>query len=76
MTTRVELAVDGMHCASCGLLIDEAVEELPGVNVCTTDVRRRRARVELDPTVITVGEVAAAIAELGYRALPLAREHG
>ncbi|MFP5377090.1 MAG: heavy-metal-associated domain-containing protein [Acidimicrobiia bacterium] len=26
-----ELRVDGMHCASCGMLIDDAVEDLPGV---------------------------------------------
>lgn len=76
MTSRVEVSIEGMHCAGCGLLIDETVEELPGVTACATDVRRRRARVELDPTVITVGDVAATISELGYRAVPLAGEHG
>ena len=67
-TTTVELTVEGMHCASCGLLIDDTVEDLEGVATCSTDVRRRTTRVELDPTVVTAPEVAAAIAALGYRA--------
>lgn len=71
-TTTIELTVEGMHCASCGLLIDDTVEDLEGVATCTTDVRRRTTRVGLDPTVVTASEVAAAIAALGYRARTLA----
>ncbi len=29
--TRLELAVSGMRCSTCGLLIDDALEDLPGV---------------------------------------------
>ena len=29
-------AVGGMHCASCGLLVDDFVEEVPGVASSTT----------------------------------------
>ena len=66
-------AVDGMHCASCGLLIDDYVEDLPGVASSTTDVPSSRtvvalaAGADVDPAVI-----AAAIAEAGYEARPLA----
>ncbi|MGH9157683.1 MAG: heavy-metal-associated domain-containing protein [Acidimicrobiales bacterium] len=31
--------VAGMHCASCGLLIDDALDELTGVRTCATDAR-------------------------------------
>ena len=69
-------AVDGMHCASCGLLIDDYVEDVPGVASSTTDVPSGR-------TVVTVAEgadvdpaaIADAIAEAGYPACPLAT-HG
>jgi copper chaperone CopZ len=66
------VAVGGMHCPSCGLLIDEVVEELPGVASSTTDVRAGRTVVRpvvdgggatLDPVV-----VLDAIRELGYSA--------
>ena len=66
MTATRELPVGGMHCASCGLLIDEAVEELQGVRRCSTEVRRGRARVEYDPAVTTLEVIASAIAGLGY----------
>lgn len=70
--TRVELAVRGMHCASCGLLIDDAVEELPGVIRVHTDTRTDRTTVELDGTGVGVDEVIAAIAAEGYVASVLA----
>lgn len=59
------------HCASCGLLIDDLVEELPGVAVSTTHVPSGRTVVacadgaDLDPAA-----VAAAIAEAGFRPVP------
>ena len=66
-------AVDGMHCASCGLLVDDFVEEVPGVASSTTHVPRGRTVVALaegadvDPAAVT-----AAIAEAGYQARPWA----
>ncbi|MFF3863928.1 heavy-metal-associated domain-containing protein [Streptomyces sp. NPDC002209] len=70
MTTRMEFAVTGMHCNSCGLLIDDEVEELPGVTSSTTDVRTERTVVELTGP-IPAERIVAAIAEAGYCATPL-----
>ena len=64
-------AVSGMHCASCGLLIDDAVEELEGVERCQTDSRRGRTVVSADPALATVAEIVAAIAAAGFRAEPV-----
>jgi copper chaperone CopZ len=69
----IVLDVAGMHCPSCGLLIDETVEELPGVVSSATDVRAGRTLVRLtadatpDPSTII-----EAIAEVGYSAVPAA----
>lgn len=65
----VVLGISGMHCASCGLLIDEAVEDLPGVARSQTDMRAERTVVELDGTGAGVPEVIAAIEAEGYQAL-------
>ncbi|MGQ0465248.1 MAG: heavy-metal-associated domain-containing protein [Sporichthyaceae bacterium] len=62
------LAVTGMHCASCGMLIDEAVEDLAGVRRSHTDTRTERTVVELDGTGATPTDVIAAIEAEGYRA--------
>ncbi|MFD7782248.1 heavy-metal-associated domain-containing protein [Streptomyces nojiriensis] len=68
MTTRMEFAVTGMHCNSCGLLIDDEVEELPGVTSSTTDVRKERTIVDLTAP-IEPDAIVAAIAEAGYEAV-------
>lgn len=63
-------AVTGMHCASCGLLIDDTVEELSGVERCETDSRRGRTVVRADLAATSTAEIVAAIAEAGYTATP------
>lgn len=65
-TTELRLAVTGMHCISCGLLIDEVVEELEGVTRSATDTRQNTTAVTFDPTLVTVDDITAAIAEVGY----------
>lgn len=62
-----EFTVKGMHCGSCGMLIDEAVEELAGVKSSQTDVRAGLTKVEHDATV-TSEQIAGAIVHVGYSA--------
>jgi Cu+-exporting ATPase len=68
--------VEGMHCASCGLLIDDVVEELPGVSASRTDVPRARTVVSLTEPLTAgrheiVDRILAAIADAGYPARPI-----
>ncbi|KOU18390.1 hypothetical protein ADK49_13015 [Streptomyces sp. WM6349] len=37
-----------MHCTSCGLLIDDELEDLPGVRSASTDTRTGRSIVRLE----------------------------
>ncbi|MGW7098785.1 heavy-metal-associated domain-containing protein [Streptomyces sp. NPDC054838] len=66
-TIRMTFAVTGMHCNSCGLLIDDEVEELAGVASSTTDVRRERTVVDLT-RALPAEQITAAIAGAGYGA--------
>ncbi|MGW6708970.1 heavy-metal-associated domain-containing protein [Streptomyces sp. NPDC054956] len=69
---RVTLLVEGMHCTSCGLLIDDELEELPGVRSARTDVRAGRTVVvlEADAVVDPAALVAAVRAAGEYTARP------
>ncbi|MFE6835057.1 heavy-metal-associated domain-containing protein [Streptomyces sp. NPDC057705] len=67
MTLRLEFTVSGMHCTSCGLLIDDEIEELPGVSASTTNLRTERTVVELDRP-IPAEQIIEAIATAGYTA--------
>jgi copper chaperone CopZ len=57
-----------MHCASCGLLIDDTLEDLPGVIRAQTNMRQARTTVQLDPDRCTPEQLVAAIGEAGYTA--------
>lgn len=61
-------AVTGMHCASCGLLIDDAVEDVDGVQRSQTDARRGRTVVTVTSATATADAIVAAIVEAGYQA--------
>jgi copper chaperone len=61
-------AVDGMHCGSCGMLIDDTLADLDGVLTSTTSFRTRTSVVEVDPGRVEADQVIAAIGEAGYTA--------
>jgi copper chaperone CopZ len=67
-TTTHVFRVEGMHCGSCALLIDDTLEDLPGVRDTQTTIKAGRATVELDLTHNGPEDVIATITELGYRA--------
>jgi copper chaperone len=60
--------VDGMHCGSCSLLIDDALEDLPGVSDSHTEVKSGRSTVQLDTSLTDTREVIDTITGLGYAA--------
>ncbi|WP_051814678.1 cation transporter [Streptomyces iakyrus] len=69
----VVLQVEGMHCSSCGLSIDDELEEVPGVRSARTDVRSGRStiRLEEEATVDTDALVAAVRRAGEYTAQPV-----
>jgi copper chaperone CopZ len=68
MTTHV-FRVEGMHCGSCALLIDDTLEDLPGVHRTQTSRTQARTTVDLDLTITSPADIVAAITELGYTAV-------
>lgn len=65
---RQQLKVQGMHCASCAMLIDEELEELDGVREASTSYVKQKTEVEFDEGVVGIGAIIAKVAELGYSA--------
>lgn len=68
---RNTFTIEGMHCASCSLLIDEILEDLHGVQRSATSLRKRRTVVDFDPATCTTDAILAAIADAGYTAAQL-----
>lgn len=68
--TRLVLAIEGMHCSSCGLLIDDELEDIPGVRSSHTDVKTGRTTLHLEEGAnVDVAVLVAAVEQAGdYRA--------
>jgi len=64
-TRTVTLAIEGMHCASCGLLVDDCMEDVEGVVSSRTDVKAGRCVAVVDDGV-SDDAVLAAVVEAGY----------
>lgn len=71
MTRTLSFDVDGMHCASCALLIDEVLEDLPGVSASRTSRPQGRSDVDVTDDQVSQAQIIEAIEELGYRAKPV-----
>lgn len=67
---QLTLKIDGMHCVSCGLNIDGAVEELPGVFKSQTDYARGQTRVDYDSQQVSPAQIRTTIEKIGYQTTP------
>ncbi len=65
---REELVIEGMHCGSCAMNIDEELEELEGVSEAKTSYRKQTTDVIFDETRTNVEAIQRTIQALGYEA--------
>ncbi|CAN3130187.1 heavy metal translocating P-type ATPase [Mycobacterium sp. smrl_JER01] len=64
--TTLELAIDGMTCASCATRVEKKLNKLDGVTA-TVNFATEKARVEFDGAVSSE-QLVAAVESAGYRA--------
>jgi Cu+-exporting ATPase len=62
----IELAVDGMTCASCSAAVERAVKKLGGVLSVSVNLATNRAAIEYDTSKVKLSEIKAAITGAGY----------
>lgn len=71
-TRTITLAVKGMTCGGCVIGTRTVLTRLPGVSRAAVSYEKGTAVVTYDPRKVTVEQMIAAIATLGYTAAPLA----
>jgi len=68
---RVELAIEGMTCASCAARIEKRLNRLDGVSA-SVNFASEHAAVAFDPGLVSVDDLVGAVEAAGYHAsLPL-----
>lgn len=68
----VVLDLEGMHCASCVLRVEKALQAVPGVRQASVNLISNSARVALDEPV-AAEELCEAVESAGYQAKPRER---
>ncbi len=70
-TTKVEMPVTGMTCASCAANIERALnKKTPGVVNAAVNFASERVAVEYVPGLLNIDDIVAAIEKAGYGAIP------
>ena len=73
---EVELAVEGMTCASCVAGVEGTLQALPGVREASVNLATERARIAYLPGLVSPPRLMQAIREAGYDARELHGEDG
>lgn len=67
---KTKLKIDGMHCTSCAMSIDERLEEIEGVFSASTSFPKGQTKIKFDERSVDVAALQQAISELGYEVRP------
>ncbi|MEK6886098.1 MAG: heavy metal translocating P-type ATPase [Nanoarchaeota archaeon] len=63
---KITLDITGMHCASCGTLINKKLEKVEGVKYSNVNLTTEKATVDFDEKKTSEAEIIKAINSLGY----------
>lgn len=69
-TTRTVLRAEGFSCPSCVTTIERTVGRIDGVSAVTVRFASSRIEVEHDTQRVSVDDLVAAVASVGYAARP------
>ncbi len=70
---EVMLSIEGIRCAACVWLNEQAVQRLPGIVEFHINLMTERATLRWDSARLRLSEVLKAIETIGYRAYPFDR---
>ncbi len=66
---KAELKISGMHCASCALNIERALQDRDDVYGARVNLADETATVEYDPTKTTLADLERTVGDAGYEVI-------
>ncbi|PWR71799.1 heavy metal translocating P-type ATPase [Methanospirillum stamsii] len=63
---KIELQVDGMHCATCALTVEKGLSSTPGVTESKVNLSTGKATIEYDPSLVTLSDLTTAVEKSGF----------
>jgi copper chaperone CopZ len=71
---KITFAITDMHCTSCAINIDGALEDTAGVYSANTSYAQAKTVVEYDPSQVKPDQLQKLIADQGYTVEPVASQ--
>ncbi|MFH1736344.1 MAG: cation transporter, partial [Actinomycetota bacterium] len=71
---KTELAIGGMHCATCAVNIESILKDLPGVESVSVNYATEKATVEYDDRLVDLAGISGEVSSIGYSASEIADE--
>jgi P-type Cu+ transporter len=68
---HLQFGIRGMTCSNCALTIEKKLKSLSGIRSVRINVATETGQVAFDPALLSAEQVHQAVAEAGYRAVPL-----
>ncbi len=68
--------IEGMHCASCSVLIEKSLSRTKGVHSVSVNLATETGKIEYDSSVLSFGDVEKKIKDLGYEVVSEKRKDG
>ncbi len=62
---KVEVPIEGMHCASCALNVEDSINKLDGAKA-HVDINTNKARVEYDPKKVKMEDIDKRVEDVGF----------
>lgn len=68
--SRTNISIEGMHCASCALNIENALRKTDGVKEASVNLASEQASVVFDPQAIALSDLKGVIEGVGCEVIP------
>ncbi|MFA6098709.1 MAG: heavy metal translocating P-type ATPase [Patescibacteria group bacterium] len=68
MIKKTTFNIFGMHCASCALLIENSLKQLPGIKKSEVSYGTEKAMVEYDQNAVSDEQIIKTVKNTGYKA--------
>ncbi len=65
----LDLAIEGMTCASCVASVEKGVGSLPGVESVSVNLLKESARLTYDPRALKSQDIIDKVSDVGYKAI-------
>ncbi len=66
---KLTIPIKGMHCASCAKIIENTLKGTEGVELCEVNFGTEKAKLEYDPSKVSLKELSGKIEPYGYSLL-------